>query len=67
MFYNHGCASYTDVQIDATTHGEAAQQFGVEGYPTLKWFKNGEASDYDGGRTTYVLKTLGFIVLALVS
>jgi len=39
-------------KIDATTHGVAAQQFGVEGYPTLKWFKNGEASDFDGGRTT---------------
>ena len=25
-------------------------RFEVSGYPTLKWFKNGQAFDYDGPR-----------------
>lgn len=38
-------------QIDATVEGELAKQYGVQGYPTLKWFIDGElASDYNGPR-----------------
>ena len=38
-------------KVDATEHKELGQKFGVKGYPTLKYFKNGVASDYTGGRT----------------
>ncbi|XP_064406926.1 protein disulfide-isomerase 2-like [Halichondria panicea] len=38
-------------KVDATEESDLAQQFGVKGYPTLKFFKNGKESDYSGGRT----------------
>jgi len=38
-------------KVDATQESELGQKFGVQGYPTIKWFVNGEvASDYGGGR-----------------
>lgn len=40
-------------KVDATIHAEVAGKFGVEGYPTLKWFV-GDAEkplEYGGGRT----------------
>ena len=38
-------------QVDATQEGDVASKFGVQGYPTLKWFVDGEvATDYNGGR-----------------
>lgn len=39
-------------QVDATEEKELATRFSVQGFPTLKYFLNGEASDYGGGRTT---------------
>ncbi len=38
-------------KLDATAHTKASGEFGIKGFPTLKWFRNGKASDYTGGRT----------------
>lgn len=44
--------------VDATVHTQLAQRYGVQGFPTIKFFpggqKDGEAEDYDGGRTSSV-------------
>ena len=39
-------------KVDATQEKALADQFGVRGYPTLKWFVGGElVGDYSGGRS----------------
>lgn len=42
--------------LDATVHSVMANRYGVRGYPTIKMFpagkKDGEAMEYDGGRTS---------------
>jgi protein disulfide-isomerase A1 len=38
-------------KVDATVHSKLGQTYGVRGYPTLKFFKGGNAKDYGGGRT----------------
>lgn len=35
-------------KVDATEEQELAEQFGVRGYPTLKFFRKGTPSDYTG-------------------
>jgi protein disulfide-isomerase A4 len=38
-------------KVDSTVEKECSEKFEVSGYPTLKTFVNGKASDYDGERT----------------
>eukprot|EP00742_Colponemidia_sp_Colp-10_P003750 GILJ01003991.1.p1 GENE.GILJ01003991.1~~GILJ01003991.1.p1 ORF type:complete len:515 (-),score=94.14 GILJ01003991.1:103-1608(-) len=37
-------------KVDATEQSELASRFGVSGYPTMKIFRNGVASEYNGPR-----------------
>jgi len=37
-------------KVDATAEKETGTKFSIEGFPTLKFFKNGKASDYNGPR-----------------
>jgi protein disulfide-isomerase A1 len=38
-------------KVDATIHKNLGSRFGIQGYPTLKFFINGTPSEYNGGRT----------------
>jgi protein disulfide-isomerase A1 len=51
-------------KLDATEHKAVAEKFGIQGFPTLFFFKNGEKMEYTGGRTkdaivSWVLKKSG--------
>jgi Thioredoxin len=49
------CTCSTDwfacLQVDATVESAVGEKYAVQGYPTLKWFVDGEALEYGGGRT----------------
>lgn len=36
------------MKVDATIHTKVAERFHVQGYPTLKFFKKGHDSEYNG-------------------
>lgn len=38
-------------KVDATVETKLAEKYGVQGFPTIKFFKKGEPMDYSGGRT----------------
>lgn len=38
------------VEVDCTEEKEVCERYKVQGYPTLKWFSDGVAREYDGGR-----------------
>ena len=44
------------MQLDATEEPKIAEQFEVRGYPTLKFFKNGKDTEYNGGTSFAQLK-----------
>mmetsp|Transcript_41472 Transcript_41472/g.103514 ORF Transcript_41472/g.103514 Transcript_41472/m.103514 type:complete len:530 (+) Transcript_41472:126-1715(+) len=39
-------------KVDATVEEKLAQEFDVQGFPTIKFFKKGKPQEYDGGRTS---------------
>ena len=42
-------------EVDATVHKNLAVRFGIRGYPTMIFFKDGVEIPYDGGRTEEAL------------
>lgn len=38
-------------KVDATVEEAIAKEHGIQGFPSLKWFVNGKATEYTGGRT----------------
>lgn len=52
QLFAHAEDKVTIGKVDADEHRELGQKYGVQGFPTLKWFdgKNGKPEDYSGGR-----------------
>jgi len=38
-------------KVDATVETKLAEKYGIQGFPTLKFFKKGNPTEYGGGRT----------------
>ncbi|CUI15335.1 protein disulfide isomerase, putative [Bodo saltans] len=61
------------VRVDCTTETAVAQKFGIQGYPTIKVFREGQlVGDYDAGRTSeaivqYVISNSGPAVTVVSS
>lgn len=59
-------------KVDATIEKELGERFKVEGYPTLKLFRSGTSSPYEGGRSaqdivTFMKKQAGPAITPLAS
>jgi len=55
---------YYIAKVDATENKALAERFGIKGFPTLNFFKNGNKAEYTGGRTendivNWILKRVG--------
>jgi protein disulfide-isomerase A1 len=45
-------------KVDATIESELAEKFGIRGYPTLKFFKNGKPIDYSGKNNIFTINII---------
>jgi protein disulfide-isomerase A6 len=52
--------------VDATAEGALAQEYGVQGYPTIKYFHRGEVEAYEGPREAGALEEFAFAKLEAV-
>ncbi|ORY19525.1 thioredoxin-like protein [Clohesyomyces aquaticus] len=50
--FQHASDKVVVAKVDADEHKDLGRKFGVQGFPTLKWFdgKSDKPSEYDGGR-----------------
>lgn len=51
-------------KVDATENKQLAERFGIQGFPTLKFFNQGKETEYNGGRTadtifSWIMKKTG--------
>ncbi|KNE54550.1 protein disulfide-isomerase domain [Allomyces macrogynus ATCC 38327] len=51
--FKHATKDLVIAKVDADAHRELGTRFGVQGFPTLKWFPKGSTTpeDYQGGRS----------------
>lgn len=56
--FQHALSKVTVAKVDADDHKELGRRFGVQGFPTLKWFdgKSDKPVEYEGGRDLEALQ-----------
>merc|ERR1719181_2002568 len=56
--YYKGSSSVLIGDVDCTVHDKLCGKWGVQGYPTIKYYADGDktGADYQGGRTEDALK-----------
>lgn len=45
-------------KVDATEEKSLGSKFEIKGFPTIKFFKNGKPTEYNGGRTEPGINTI---------
>ena len=56
MKEEHADSGVVIAKLDATAHKKTAQRFAIQGYPSLKFFADGEVRTYSGGRNLAAMK-----------